>query len=243
MREKRLVVALELVTELRERSGGWHPDPVTAAALAGLGGADGCSLGLRSESSRSQERDARLLRETLQRGFGLATPPDAALLRLVLDVRPDWVLFVERGGIGSATSSLDSRRGVALDLTTQSALLRELVSGLDDAKLAGHLCVQPELEHVKAAHRLGASGLCLDTTRYAHAPEPESELRRIEDAAKLATKLGLSVAAGGALDYDNVRGLAQIAELRSIHVGRAVIARALLIGLERAVQEMRSLIG
>jgi pyridoxine 5-phosphate synthase len=233
--ERRFWVGLEQIAELRDRSGGWHPEPVAAAALAMLAGADGVSLALAPEGGRAQERDARLLRETLPRAFGLEIAAQTSLVRLALEVRPDWVVVSERRP--------DARRGSGVDLLTQTAALGEVVRALEEAKIAAHVCLAPEFEQLKTAHRIGASGVRLDTARYAESGvQNAEELRRLADAARFAAKLGLELSAGGALDYQNARGVAALSEIGTLHVGRAVVARAVLVGLERAVREMRTLV-
>jgi pyridoxine 5-phosphate synthase len=235
VRERRLVIGLEPIAELRDRSGGWEPDPVAAATLAMLAGADGVSLALRPDGGRAQERDARLLRETQPRSFGLEIAGHTTLVRLALEVRADWVVVSER--------SPDARRGSGVDLMAQTAALGEVVRALEEAKIATHVCVAPDFEQLKTAHRVGASGVRLDTTRYAASPARDAaELQRLADAARLAHKLGLEVSAGGGLDYESARGLAGQADLRTLELGRAVAARAVLVGLERAVREMRALV-
>jgi pyridoxine 5-phosphate synthase len=236
VRERQLIVGLEQVAELRDRSGTWQPEPVAAAALATLAGADGVSLALRAEGGRAQERDARLLRETQPRSFGLELSASTPLVRLALEVRPDWVVVSER-------RPGDERRGASVDLLMQTSALGEVMRALDDAKIATHLCVLPDFEQIKTAHRFGAAGVRVDTTRYAQAAALDGEeLKRIADAARFAHKLGLAVSAGGALDYQSARGLASQPDVRTLHVGRAVVARAVLVGLERAVVEMRALV-
>jgi pyridoxine 5-phosphate synthase len=236
VRERRLFVGLEQIAELRDRSGGWQPEPVAAAALATLAGADAVSLALRAEGGRAQERDARLLRETLPRAFGLEISASTPLVRLALEVRPDWVVVSER-------RPGDERRGASVDLLMQTAALGDALRALDDAKIPTHLCVLPDFEQIKTAHRFGAAGVRIDTARYAQAAAPDvEELKRIGDAARFAHKLGLDVSAGGALDYQSVRALAIQPEIRTLHIGRAVVARAVLVGLERAVGEMRALV-
>lgn len=234
MRERRLVIGLEQIVELRDRSGGWQPEPVAAAALAVLSGADGVSLALAPGGARAQERDARLLRETLPRAFGLEIAADTGLVRLALEVRADWVVVSERRG--------DARRGTGVDLLAQTAALGEVVRVLEDAKIATHLCVAPEFEQLKSAHRIGASGVRIDTARYGEGPGDAEELKRIADAVRFAAKLGLAVSAGGGLDYQSVRGIAALSDVGTLHVGRAAVARAVLVGLERAVSELRALV-
>jgi len=236
MAHRRLIVSLEHVAELRDRGPGWQPDPVAVAALARLGGADGVSLHLRMDRTREQERDARLLRETLERGFAVDISPEPQLLRAALDVRADRVTLVEfRPG--------ESRAVEGVDLLTRMATLGEFLRAVDEAKLESCVCVEPDLDQIKAAHRLGAHGVRLHCGRVGRpGTDVERELRRIADAARLARKLGLSVCAGGGVDYDNARLLRDLDDLQLFQVGHALVSRALLVGLERAVREMRALV-
>ncbi len=233
---RKLIVNLEHVAELRDRGPGWSPDPVTVASMVRLAGADGVSLHLRADRTRSQERDTRLLRDTLEQGFSVDIAADPHLLRQALDVRADRVTLVEfRPG--------ESHTPEGVDLLTRLSTLGEFLRALDEAKLDSCVCVEPDLDQIKAAHRLGAHGVRLHCGRVGRPGiEPERELRRIGDAARLANKLGLSICAGGGVDYDNVRLLRGIPDLRLFQVGHAVMARALLVGIDRAVGEMRSLI-
>lgn len=236
MPHRRLIVNLEHIAELRNRGPGWQPDPVAVAALVRLAGADGVSLHLRLDRTREQERDARLLRETLEQGLAVDISADPTLLRAALELHADRVTLVEfRPG--------ESESAEGVDLLTRMATLGEFLRTLDEAKLDGCVCVDADLDQIKAAHRLGAHGVRLYCGRVGRPGlDLDRELRRVADAARLARKLGLSVCAGGGIDYDNVRWLREIDDVQIFQVGHALTARALFTGLERAVQEMRDLV-
>jgi len=236
MAARKLIVNLEHVSELRDRGPGWQPDPVAVAAQARLAGADAVSLHLRIDRTRSQERDSRLLRETLEQGFAVDIAADPQLLRTALDVRADRVTLVEfRPG--------ESRAPEGIDLLTRMSTIGEFMRALDEAKLDGCVCVEPDLDQIKAAHRIGAHGVRLYCGRVGRPGiDPEVELRRIADAARLARKLGLSVCAGGGVDYDNIRLLCGVEDVRIFQVGHALVSRSLLVGLDGAVRELRRLI-
>jgi pyridoxine 5-phosphate synthase len=233
---RQLVVKLDHVAALRELGSSREPDPIAAAALARLAGAHGIAGALREDRRHIQERDLRLLRETVPQGFGVEIAVAPASVKAVLELRPDSVTL-----IGDAAPNAPAAR--SLDVLTQLAGLGEVLRSLGEARIRSLLCVDPDADQVKAAHRLGARGVQLASVRYADRASGSDELRRIADAARLAAKLGLDVAVGGGLDYANVPALLEIADLRELVVGHAIGARAQLLGMDRAVRDMRALVG
>jgi pyridoxine 5-phosphate synthase len=233
---RQLVVKLDHVAALRELGSSREPDPVAAAALARLAGAHGIAVALREDRRHIQERDLRLLRETVPHGFGVEIAVAPASVKAVLELRPDSVTLV-----GDAPQNQPAAR--SLDVLTQLAGLGEVLRSLGETRIRSLLCVDPDPDQVKAAHRLGARGVQLASARYADRASGTDELRRIADAARLAAKLGLDVAVGGGLDYANVPALLEIADLRELVVGHAIGARAQLVGMDRAVRDMRALVG
>jgi pyridoxine 5-phosphate synthase len=236
MTERRLIVNLDGVAMLRGAGGGQDPDPVAAATLALLAGADGVSVQLREDRRSIQDRDARVLRQTVRRGFGMEIAAAPEVMKVALEIRPDAITLVgdlphERAG------------AAGIDVAAQIGALGDIVRALQDGKIAASLLVAPDLEQVKCAHRVGARGVRLDAGRFAEdGPDRDKELERLQDAARLAAKLGLAVSVGGALDYENVRRLLPIAEISEFHASHAICARALLLGIERAVREMKELL-
>jgi len=233
MQRVRLVVNVDHVATLRQVRQGVEPDPIAAAQLALLGGADGIVCHLREDRRHVQERDVRLLRQTVHPLFCLEMAPTQDMLKVALDVRPDSVTLVPE-----RREELTTEGG--LDVLSALGEIGERVRALHESKIRTCLFVAPDLEQVKAAHRVGARAIELHTGRYAeHGPDRDEELRRIRDAVRLATKLKLEVGVGHGLDYRNVDALVEIAEIEELSIGHSIVSRAVLVGMERAVREMR----
>jgi len=231
-----LTVNVDHVATVREARMGSEPDPVTIALMAEAAGAGAVALHLRSDRKHVQERDLRLLRELAKTSFDLQIGPGEESVSLALASRPDTATIVrESEGSGST----------ALDIVPIEDGLRETVKLLKRADIGVSFFVEPDLGQVKTASRLGADKVELRTNKYASAfnsVEEEPELDRIAAAASMGAKLGMGVFAGGSVNYKNVRKLAQIEDLSGIVVGHAVVARALAVGVEKAVGEILALI-
>ena len=237
MRERRLIVGLDQVAAVRQAREGREPDPVAAATLAVLAGADGVSVHMRRDRLHVQDRDVRVLRQTVERGFVMNIDALPEMMKVALEIRPDAVTLVPE-----LPETLAS--GAGLDVQTQMGALGELVRALEDGKVPSSLRVAPDIEQVKSAHRVGVSGVQLHTARFAEGgPDRDDELQRLRDAARLARKLGLEVSVGGQLDARSLKPLLEIDEIDEFRIGYAVVARGLLVGLERAVRELRALVG
>jgi pyridoxine 5-phosphate synthase len=207
---------------------------VHAAVLAELGGAAAISVHLRADRRHVQDHDVEVLRETVRTRFELAMAAGQEMLRVALTVKPDQVtLLPER------REELTTEGG--LDVVLNSVQIRPMVKTLSDAGIVVALFVDPELEQVKESHKLGAQVVRVSTEAWAAAADARSRegtLRRFTDAARLARKLGLEVQAGHGLGYANVGPIAAQSEVSEIEIGHAIVARALLVGMERAVREM-----
>lgn len=236
MSHRRLIAKLDAVSALREVGAVSEPDPVAAATLALLGGADGISVYLREDRRYVQDRDARLLRQTVHRDFGLEMAPSQEMLKVVLELRPDAVVLVpeETDGFGS---------GAGIDIVSQLGVMGEIVRALDDGHVPSAVLIRAEIDQVKAAHRIGVGAVRFHTGRFAEGgPDQANERAMIVDAARLAVKLGLRVGLGGGLDARSLRALADLRDVNEVSVGHAIVARAVLIGMERAVRELRDLV-
>lgn len=237
---RRLVVNVDHVATVRQARGAAEPDPVAAAILAGVGGADGIVVHLREDRRHIQERDLRLLRETVPGYLCLEMAPLPEMLKTALEVRPSSVTLVPE-----RRQELTTERG--LDLVGQRGPVHEIVTALSDAGLRSCLFVDPGMDAVKSAHRLGADAIEIHSGGYAVAAlgsvAAASELERIGDAAQLALRLGLEVGVGHGLDYRNVAPLAARSEIEEFSIGHAIVARAILVGMERAVREMKARVG
>lgn len=212
------------------------PQPSAVAILAELAGIDGVALSLRDARSAIQERDVHLLRESVSTRFDLALSPVADLVTRAFDLRPDRVTLV---------SERMEEDGLALGLDAHvlKEALKKHIGHLRDADLQVAVRVEPGLEQIKALHRLDVHAVVLVTSGYVTArtaSERRIERARLQDAAVLAARLGLSVGIEGGLDLRALEQLATIAPVEEFHVGHALASRAMLIGIERAVQDFRA---
>jgi len=233
-----LFAKLDPIAVLRRAGGGLDPDPVIAAPLAELGGAEGISVTCGREADLVQERDLRLLREVVRTALNICLPPGEEFMKLALTLRPDLVTLVTEGDDG-----LRSVRG--LDVEDRRPELVPLVQALAGGGIGVAVLVDPSPVQVKAAHRLGANAVLLHTGRLAWASGPAAraaEFEALVNAAKVADRLGLAVHAGGGLSSPALRAVAQVSEITAVHVGQALVARAVLVGIEGAVRELLRLL-
>jgi len=233
----RLGVNIDHVATLRQARRGRYPDPVAAAALAELGGADQITLHVREDRRHVNDRDLDILRKTVNGTLNLEMASVQAMLELALQHRPDTSTLVPE-----RREELTTEGG--LDVGSHRDEIRRVTRALRDGGIEVSLFVDPDLEQIKASHRVDAQAVELHTGRYCEARgrDKAKELSRIVEAARAAAKLGLRVAAGHGLDYWNVQPIARIEEITELNIGYAIICRAVLTGLERAVRDMKDLI-
>jgi len=238
MMRRRLGVNIDHVATLRQARWTPYPDPVTAASIAELAGADQITVHLREDRRHIQDRDLRLLKQTVQTKLNLEMAATPEVLKTALDVKPDTATIVPE-----RREELTTEGG--LDAVHHRDHLKKYVQNLRDGDIHVSLFIDPELEQVRAAHRLDAMTVELHTGKYCDArgePERRAELQRLIDAARAASKLGLRVAAGHGLNTMNIRELVRIEEIEEYNIGHALIARAVLSGLDAAVREMLALL-
>lgn len=231
---QRLGVNVDHVATLRQARRTTHPDPATAAAFAELAGAGQITIHLREDRRHIQDRDLRVLRETCQTLLNLEMAATQEMVKLAYEYKPDLATLVPE-----RREELTTEGG--LDVTNQKDSLSKIVKNLKDGDITVSLFIDPDLDQVRASHRCNAERVELHTGRYCEARnerEKSRELSRIIDAAKTAAKLGLGVAAGHGLNYDNVGPIARIQEIDELNIGHAIVSRAVLVGFERAVREM-----
>lgn len=235
----RLGVNVDHVATLRQARGGTDPDPLAAAVLVELAGADGLVVHLREDRRHIQERDLRLLREVTRTKLDLEMAPDAEMVSLALTVRPDLVTLVPE-----KRQELTTEGG--LDVAGQRDRIQNIVSQLHSGGIPVSVFIEPDLSQVKAAHKISADFVELHTGRYANATrskEADTEFEAITQAARLAYKLGIGVNAGHGLNYRNVKRLTHVTEIVEYNIGHSIIARAVLVGIVQAVKEMKALLG
>ncbi|MBQ4334482.1 MAG: pyridoxine 5'-phosphate synthase [Myxococcaceae bacterium] len=233
-----LGVNIDHVATLRQARRGSSPDPVTAAAIAELAGATQITLHLREDRRHIQERDLRLMRQTVQTELNLEMAATDEIARIALDVRPDTVTLVPE-----RREELTTEGG--LEVAGQKERLKPFIRAFLDAGIRVSLFIAPDPEQIRASLEVGAPRIELHTGRYADAATREeraNELRRIEEGAHLARQLGMSVAAGHGLDYANVQDIARVEEIDELNIGHSIVSRAVFVGLDRAVRDMRALI-
>jgi pyridoxine 5-phosphate synthase len=232
--KQRLGVNVDHVATLRQARKAAYPDPVTAAALAEFGGAEQITVHLREDRRHIQDRDLRILRSTSQTLLNLEMAATQEMVKVAYEVRPDLATLVPE-----RREELTTEGG--LDVSSQLEVVRKVVRSLQDAEITVSLFIDPDLDQVRASHKCGTDRIELHTGRYCEArlgKQRSRELSRIIDAAKSAAKLGLGVAAGHGLNYTNVRPIAAIGEIDELNIGHSIVARALLVGMERAVRDM-----
>lgn len=231
MRE--LVLALDSLPALREATASHELDLAAAITLAELAGVDAVRLGVSDDLRPVSERDVLDARRGA-RALELRMPASQSLLKLALEARPDRVVLAVTGAAG---------RPGPVDLRSRGAQLGPVVRALAEAGIPVTALVAPELEAVKMAHGEGASGVEFFTGAVIDLPPAEraAELAGLADAVRLAAKLRLGVAVGGGLGQRSVRDVLEAAPAAErVVVGRAAVARALLVGLDRAVRDLRS---
>lgn len=238
MSPARLGVNVDHVATLRQSRRTTYPDPIAAAILAELAGADQITIHLREDRRHIQERDLQIMRRTVTTRLNLEMAATQEMVKIAYEVKPDVVTLVPE-----RREELTTEGG--LDVVAGRDAVRRIVKTLHDADIKVSLFIDPDLDQVKAAHRAEAEVVELHTGRYCDArlaADRRRELSRILDACKAAAKLGLEVAAGHGLNYQNVNPVAAISEIEELNIGHAIVARAVLVGFERAVREMKDLL-
>jgi pyridoxine 5-phosphate synthase len=228
-----LGVNIDHVATLREARGGKEPDPIAAAVLAELGGADGIVVHLREDRRHIKDRDLHLLRETIRTRLDLEMAATDEMVRIALSVKPEMVTLVPE-----KRQELTTEGG--LNLIPIRKTLKDLIPKLQEAGIVVSLFIEPLEEQIEEARTVFADCVELHTGQYANSrgKKQSEERNRIAYGAQLAARLGLSVNAGHGLDYWNVAEIAAIPEIKELNIGHSIISRAVLVGLETAIQEM-----
>ena len=232
----RLGVNIDHVATLREARKTTEPDPVTAAMLAEMGGADQVTFHLREDRRHIQNRDARLICEMAQTMVNLEMAATPEMQEIALAMSPD-----------SATLVPEKREEVTteggLNLLRESERYASTVKALKDGGIRTAAFIGPDQEQIKAASKLGFDAIEIHTGEYANASRrgPGDTLRAIQDAATAGKRYGLHVHAGHGLTYHNVHSIVLIPEIEELNIGHSIIARAVFAGIEQAVSEMVAL--
>ncbi|NIA12197.1 MAG: pyridoxine 5'-phosphate synthase [Nitrospiraceae bacterium] len=241
MRKVRLGVNIDHVATLRNVRGGVEPDPVYAAVLADLAGADQITLHVREDRRHTNERDLRLIKAVVHLPINLEMAPTDEMVRIALSEKPHQVTVVPE-----KRQELTTEGG--LDVASDSRRIADVVKRMHESGIRVNLFVDPDEEQIKASKEVGADSTELHTGRYSNAFESrrnkaiEEEIKRLKDNAKLAKSLNLGVVAGHGLNYRNVQPIAAIPEIEELNIGHSIIANAVFRGLTEAIKDMIRLI-
>lgn len=232
-----LGVNVDHVATIRQARRGIEPDPVMAATLAILGGADGITVHLREDRRHIQDRDLRLLKEFVPIELNLEMAATKEMIGIALAIRPDLVTLVPE-----KRQELTTEGG--LDVRDQKRQVQRAIEKLRPAHIPVSLFIDPDRETILLSKEIGADMVEIHTGCYADAKgrEKEDELARVVKAVETALDTGLLVNAGHGLNYVNVGRIAAIPGLRGLYIGHSIVSRAVLVGMERAVREMKELI-
>ncbi len=234
----RLGVNIDHVATVRQARGVMYPDPVTAAGIVELAGADGIVCHLREDRRHIQDRDLRILREVIQTRLNLEMAATEEMIRIALETKPDIVTLVPE-----RREELTTEGG--LNVIKSFPSLKKAIQRLQKGGIPVSLFVDPRKDQIKASEGVGANAIEIHTGRYCDAKtqgEADDELKKILDAVGEASQRNLQIAAGHGLNYVNVTRIAEIKEMEELNIGHSIIARAVLVGLDRAVREMIELI-
>ncbi|HLA33314.1 MAG TPA: pyridoxine 5'-phosphate synthase [Rhodocyclaceae bacterium] len=240
----RLGVNIDHVATVRQARRTYEPDPVWAATQAHLGGADGITVHLREDRRHIQDADVRRLRELTHIKLNLEMAATDEMVGIACEIKPEMAMLVPEGRHEITTEG-------GLDVAGQAARLHDVIARLKDAGIATSVFIDAEAHQIAAAARLGVDVCEIHTGPYAHAfythgRDPESvavqvELDKIRQAGKAIIDSGMKFNAGHALNYVNVQAVAALPGVRELHIGHAIVSRALFCGFSEAVREMKRL--
>jgi pyridoxine 5-phosphate synthase len=233
-----LGVNIDHVATVRQARRTTEPDPVWAAMLAQLGGADGITLHLREDRRHIQDRDLRVLRETVTVKLNLELACNAEIVTMACQTRPDQATLVPEKREEVTTEG-------GLDLLANRAGVAQAIAKLRDSGITISLFLDPDLRQIDAAAGLKADAVELHTGEYALAvgeDKQAAELAKLVQAAKHVRSKGLTLHAGHGLTYRNAKPIAAIEGMSELNIGHSIVARAIMVGFEQAVREMKKLI-
>jgi len=234
----RLGVNIDHVATVRQARGVMYPDPIAAAGIVELAGADGIVCHLREDRRHIQDRDLRLLREVVQTRLNLEMAATEEMIRIALATKPNIVTLVPE-----KREELTTEGG--LDVIKSFQSLKKAIQRFEKGGIPVSLFVDARKDQINASKEVGAYAIEIHTGHYCDAKtsgEADEELKKILDAVGEASHRNLQIAAGHGLNYVNVGRIAEVKEIEELNIGHSIIARAILVGLDRAVREMIALI-
>ena len=233
-----LHINIDHVATVRQARQISEPDPVIAAGLVELAGADGITIHLREDRRHIIDRDVRILRETVQTRLNLEMAATAEMFDIALEIRPDIVTLVPEKREEVTTEG-------GLDVVGSTELMHKGIGQLRNAGIRVSLFIDPEAQQIEASQKAGAEDVELHTGCYANAErgtEQDEEFERLVSAAEYANENKLQVNAGHGLNYINTQRICGLPHLRELNIGHSIVSRAIFVGITQAVQEMREII-
>ena len=233
----RLAVNIDHIATIREARKTDEPDPVAAAVICELAGAQGITVHLRGDRRHIQDRDVEILRRTVTTHLNIEMAATTEMVRIAQTIKPDQVTLVPERRDEVTTEG-------GLDVVLHAGNVEKVVHQLLDARIDVSIFVDPDLEQIRQCHKLRAPKIEINTGKFADAWKDghwTAELEKIATAARAAKKLGLVVLAGHGLTYRNIDAIATIPEIEELNIGHSIISRAALVGLDSAVREMAAL--
>ncbi|HVS33280.1 MAG TPA: pyridoxine 5'-phosphate synthase [Thermoanaerobaculia bacterium] len=233
----RLAVNIDHIATIREARKADEPDPVAAALICELAGAQGITVHLRGDRRHIQDRDVELLRRVVTTHLNIEMAATSEMVRVAQTIKPHQVTLVPERKDEVTTEG-------GLDVVLHSGNVEKVVRQLLDARIDVSIFVDPDLEQIRHCHKIGAPKIEINTGKFAdawHDGDWRKEIDKIAMAARAGRKIGLTVLAGHGLTYRNIDAIAGIAEIEELNIGHSIIARAALVGLDSAVREMSAL--
>ncbi|MCK4420367.1 pyridoxine 5'-phosphate synthase [candidate division WOR-3 bacterium] len=227
----RLGVNIDHVATIREARGTRYPDPIEAALLAESAGADGITAHIRIDRRHIKERDIRILKEVVKTYLNVEASLDSEIQSFLRDVKPHWVCLVPEREQEITTEG-------GLNLPKVAGEVEEVTDKLKYSGIMVTFFIEPEKKMVEMASKLGACAVELNTGKWSENPCAEN-YKKIEEAVQVGIAIGLEVHAGHGLNLQNVGAIAEIEEISELNIGHAIIARAIIVGMESAVAEMK----
>jgi pyridoxine 5-phosphate synthase len=234
-----LGVNIDHVATVRQARKTNEPDPVWAAAAAELGGADGITIHLREDRRHIQDRDLRILRETVTVKLNLEMACETEVVTIACQTKPDQATLVPEKREEITTEG-------GLDIASQKDRMAEVIARLRDAGISVSLFLDPDPRQIETAAALRADAVELHTGQYALAKpgaDQQAQLAILQTAGALVRQAGMALHAGHGLTYRNVRPVAAIEGMHELNIGHSIVARSIMVGMEQAVREMKRLVG
>lgn len=234
----RLTLNVDHIATLRNARGEEQPDPVTAALIAEQSGVDGIVVHLREDRRHINERDVRLLRELITTKLDLEMAATEEIIKIACDIGPELATIVPE-----KRQELTTEGGI--NVIDNVTLLKDTIKELHGSNIEVSLFIEPDLNHIDAAAEIESDFIEIHTGIFANSVSEEEqfdELERIRIASKHAKKLGLGVNAGHGLNYQNIKVFRELTDIDEVSIGHSIIARAVVVGIKEAVQEMIRLI-